>query len=39
VLDSVRSVLGSEASLDADHDLLGRLHGFTAWIATGAARP
>ncbi len=39
VLDSVRSVLGTEASLDADRDLLGRLHGFTAWIATGAAAP
>ena len=26
-------------SLDADRDLLGRLQGFTAWIATGAAAP
>jgi hypothetical protein len=39
VLDSVRGVLSIEASLDADHDLLGRLQGFTAWIATGAAAP
>ena len=39
VLESVRGVLSSEASLDADHDLLGRLQGFTAWIATGAAAP
>jgi hypothetical protein len=39
VLDSVRVALGTEASLDADKDLLGRLQGFTAWIAPGSAAP
>ena len=39
MLDSVRRVLSTEASLDADRDLLGHLQGFTAWIATGAAAP
>src|SRR4051794_6332596 len=39
VLDSVRGALSTEASLDADHDLLGRLQGLTAWIAPGAAAP
>jgi hypothetical protein len=39
VLDSVRRVLSSEASLDADRDLLGHLQDFTAWIAPGAAAP
>jgi hypothetical protein len=39
VLDSVRRVLSTEASLDADHDLLGHLQDFTAWIAPGAAAP
>jgi hypothetical protein len=39
VLDSVRRVLSTEASLDADRDLLGHLQGFTAWIAPGAAAP
>ena len=39
-VDSVRTSLTDEASLDIDHDLLARLTGgFTAWVSRGDAAP
>jgi Protein of unknown function (DUF3352) len=38
-LDSVRTVLTTQASLDTDRDLLGRLKDFAAWVSNGAGAP